>query len=206
MVDIIEGAGLFIYPLGLCSLAAVFIIVERAFALRRSRVVPTGVHDSFVRGEVPDESDTDTVVGRILRYYYDRRPDTEQLKAFARLQINQMERGLFVLDIVIAASPLLGLLGTVTGLIKVFARISPETGMPDPGVFVQGVSLALTTTMIGLAIAIPALVANSWLNRRIDSFAAELNVGLERLVQLDQDRSKRDDQGLRRGGQRQPTV
>ena len=95
-----------------------------------------------------------------------------------------MERGLFLLDIVVTAAPLIGLLGTVTGLIQVFANVSPDTGMPDPDIFVRGIALALTTTMLGLSIAIPALVGNSYLNRRIDFLEAQINVGVERLTDL----------------------
>ena len=108
--------------------------------------------------------------------YKDNDPDEEGLKAFARLQVNEMERGLFVLEIVIAAAPLIGLLGTVTGLVGVFSGFSETTGMPDPGAFVKGIALALSTTVLGLSIAIPALVGNALLMRRVESLAAKLEV------------------------------
>lgn len=119
-----------------------------------------------------------------MQFYLRNKPEAEQMKAFARLEVTRMERGLFILEIVVSAAPLLGLLGTVTGLIKVFANISIETGLPDPGAFIEGIALALTTTMLGLAIAIPALVANHFLVRRIDILAARLSVGVERLLDL----------------------
>jgi biopolymer transport protein ExbB len=188
MWNLIEGAGIFAYPLILCSVLGVFIIFERLFALRDARVIPQDIMDDFLEGRLPAEADESSVVGRILSFFRERKPDAEQLKAFARLEVVKMERGLFILDIVVAAAPLLGLLGTVTGLVKVFARIDPESGMPDPGAFVEGVAMALTTTMLGLAIAIPALVFNSYLNRRIDSLAAQINVGIERIVAVGRDR------------------
>jgi biopolymer transport protein ExbB len=101
-----------------------------------------------------------------------------------------MERGLFILEIVVSAAPLIGLLGTVTGLVTVFGQISPETGLPDPAAFVEGVSMALTTTILGLAIAIPALAFNSFLNRRVDTFEAQLEVGVERLIASMRGRSR----------------
>lgn len=181
---IIEGAGIFIWPLGLCSVLAVFIIVERLVALRPSRVIPTHLEEAFVEGKLPDRVSNDSVAGRLLNFYNLRHPDPEQLKAFARLQITRMERGMFILDTIVSAAPLLGLLGTVVGLVKVFGGISPETGLPDPKTFVAGVALALTTTVIGLCIAIPALVFSNYLNRRIDTLAAKLNVGVQRLLAL----------------------
>ena len=183
MINIIEGAGIFFWPLLVCSFIAVFIIFERLIALRQGRIIPKGMADSFIKGEIPQISEG-SVSARILNFYRENAPDTEQLKAYARLEVSRMERGLFLLDIVVSAAPLIGLLGTVTGLIQVFANVSPDTGMPDPDIFVQGIALALTTTMLGLSIAIPTLVGNSYLNRRIDFLEAQISVGVERLIDL----------------------
>lgn len=132
------------------------------------------------------KGDDDSVTGRILKFYNQRQPDSEQLKSFAKLQIINMERGMFILDVVVAAAPLLGLLGTVVGLVRVFSKIPEKTGLPDPSIFMEGVALALSTTVLGLAIAIPAIVFNSYLIRRIDTFAARLSVLVDRLVSLRQ--------------------
>lgn len=182
MAEWLASAGIFLWPLGLCSFLATFIILERTVALRSSRIIPTDYSRQMKRGEIPASGDSESVAGRILDAYHSGRFDAEQLKALVRLQVNQMERGLFVLEIVVSAAPLLGLLGTVTGLVKVFSQIQPETGLPDPTLFVEGVSMALTTTILGLGIAIPALAFNSWLNRRIDNYEAILEVGVERLI------------------------
>ena len=183
MINIIEGTGIFFWPLLTCSFIAVFIIIERIIALRQSRIIPKGMSESFIKGDIPQISDG-SVSAKIINFYRDNSPDTEQLKAYARLEVSRMERGLFLLDIVVTAAPLIGLLGTVTGLIQVFANVSPDTGMPDPDIFVRGIALALTTTMLGLSIAIPALVGNSYLNRRIDFLEAQISVGVERLIDL----------------------
>ena len=182
MYDFFHDAGFFAYPLLLCSVLSTFIIVERLISLRRSKVIPTALSDRLIAGEVPEEGDLRSVAGRIVAFYHDPQSDVDQLKAFARLQITRMERGLFILEIVVSAAPLIGLLGTVTGLVGVFDQISPETGMPEMGAFREGVALALTTTMMGLAIAIPSLAFNSYLGRRIESFEAQLEVGIERLI------------------------
>ncbi|MCG8528341.1 MAG: MotA/TolQ/ExbB proton channel family protein [Opitutales bacterium] len=185
MFGIVEGAGYFIYPLAVCSLLGVIIIVERLIALRKSAIIPDDLVDAFVSGDVLNQKiDAGTVGGRIVLFYKSNDPDEEGLKAFARLQVNEMERGLFILDIVIAAAPLLGLLGTVTGLVGVFSGFSETTGMPDPAAFVKGIALALSTTVLGLAIAIPALIGNAYLMRRVESLAAKIEVGVERLIDI----------------------
>jgi biopolymer transport protein ExbB len=185
MQQILESTGVFLYPLILFSLVAAVVVIERIIALRPSAIIPRSLVDSFVRGDVVErEFDESSLGGRIVRFYLDNKPDPEGLKAFARLQVNRMQRGLYLLDIVVAGAPLLGLLGTVTGLVQVFSGFSPETGMPDPGIFVQGIALALTTTILGLGIAIPALIGSAYLNRRVENLAARLEVGVERLIDL----------------------
>ena len=84
-------------------------------------------------------------------------------------------------EIIIGAAPLLGLLGTVTGLVTVFGNISPETGLPDQASFTQGIALALTTTVLGMAVAIPCLVGNGYLQRKVETYAVQLDSLLERL-------------------------
>jgi biopolymer transport protein ExbB len=191
MYEFFDNAGIFAWPLLLCSVLAVFIIVERLVALRSSRVIPAKYRDSFLSGQIPSEGDDGSVAGRVLQFYYDAKADAEQLKAYSRLELSRLERGLFVLEVIISAAPLLGLLGTVTGLVRVFSQISPDTGLPDTEAFVEGVALALSTTMFGLAIAIPTLAFNSWIGRRLEAFAAQLEVGVERLVALKQAHRRR---------------
>ena len=184
-MNIIEGAGIFIYPLGLCSLVAVYMIMERLLALRSRSIIPAVLRDRLIVGKLDQvEANDASVAGRIMLFFKDNDPDADALKAYARYEVATLSRGLFLLDVIIAAAPLIGLLGTVVGLIEVFSHISIETGMPDPGPFVQGVALALTTTVLGLVVAIPALLGNSYIGRRIEMFAAQLEVLLERLIDL----------------------
>ncbi len=182
---IIEGAGVFIYPLGICSFMAVFIIVERLLALRTSRVLPKALTEAFVSGDIIRlKGDLKSSAGRIVYFFQHTNPEPEALKAFARLEIARLERGLFILEIVISGAPLLGLLGTITGLAEAFSGRVSETGVPDLAQFSKAISLALTTTMLGLCIAIPTLVGNSYLNRRVDLLSARLDMGVERLIDL----------------------
>jgi biopolymer transport protein ExbB len=186
-MDIFIHAGIFIYPLALCSLLAVFITFERLIALRPSRVMPARIVDAFIAGQVDGiDSDDRSVVGRIIHFYQSRQTDAESLKAYARLEISRMERGIFLLEFVIGAAPLIGLLGTVTGLTQVFSGFSAETGLPDPGIFITGIALALNTTILGLTIAIPALAAHAYLLRRVDSLAVRVGLGVQALVERKQ--------------------
>lgn len=182
-MDLFVNTGIFLYPLAVCSLVAVFITVERLIALRNSQVIPRSAVDAFISGQVDQiQPDQKSVVGRIVGFYRERIPEPEAIKAFARLEVSRMERGLFLLEVVIGAAPLLGLLGTVTGLTQVFGGFSVETGLPDPEAFIRGIALALNTTILGLAIAIPALAAHSYLLRRVESLAARISVGVECLI------------------------
>jgi biopolymer transport protein ExbB len=124
-----------------------------------------------------------TVLARIVEFAdQHNNNDEDAIKAFARLEVNRMQRGVPYLDVIYAAAPLLGLSGTVTGLLQVFSQISPETGLPDPVVFTKGVALALSATVIGLSIAIPSLVGSGYLSRKVDNYSAELEVLLEKII------------------------
>ena len=182
MIEVFQGAGILIYPLGICSAGAVFIICERAYALRKAAVMPEDLVDAVVAGK-PLVGGRHTVLARIVEFAEQHKHDAGAVKAFARLEINRMERGVPYLDVIYAAAPLIGLTGTVTGLLEVFSQISPDTGLPDPVKFTSGVALALSATVLGLTIAIPSLVGSGYLQRKIENYAAQLDVLLERILQ-----------------------
>jgi len=182
MKFILEGAGIFVYPLGLCSFLALYIIIERLISLRDAKVLPREIASSLIAGKLPEMSkDLSSTIGRILYFYRNSNPDNEALKAFTQLEITRLERGMFMLDIVVSAAPLLGLLGTVAGLVTVFAT---ENATPTPETISKGVGLALSTTIMGLSIAIPSIVGNSFLNRKIDKLCARLNICVESLIDI----------------------
>ena len=180
-IEVFKCAGVLIYPLAVCSAAAVFIICERAFALRRAAIMPQDLVDAVIAGK-PLMGGKHTVLARIVEFAEQHKNDEGAVKAFARLEVNRMERGIPYLDVIYAAAPLIGLTGTVTGLLQVFSQISPDTGLPDPVAFTKGVALALSATVIGLCIAIPSLVGSGWLQRKVENYAAQLDVLLERIL------------------------
>ena len=92
----------------------------------------------------------------------------------ARHEIVRLESGLFILEIIVGIAPLLGLLGAVSGLVSVFAAFGADAGSQDPHGIAKGISEALSTTIVGLAIAIPSLIAYSYFSKKIESMAADM--------------------------------
>lgn len=189
-MELVENVGFFIYPLTVCSLVAVFITVERLISLRASKVIDRAMLNAFIQGEPGRISgDMKSTMGRVVSFYREQKPSPEALVGFARMEVSQLERGLFLLEVVIGAAPLLGLLGTVTGLTQVFGNFFAESGLANPDAFTSGIAMALNTTIIGLAIAIPSLASHAYLLRRIDWFATRIGMGVECLSQSASDRS-----------------
>jgi biopolymer transport protein ExbB len=154
--------------------------------LRKDAIMPGDLVEAVVDGK-PIVGGRESVLARIIEFSDRHRGDEEAVKAFARLELNRMERGLPYLDIIYAAAPLLGLTGTVWSLLRVFSALTGETGLPDPVAFSSGVALALSATLLGLAIAIPALVGGGYLQRKVENYAAQLDVILERILGRHQD-------------------
>ncbi len=182
--EVLEAAGIFSYPLLACSVLALAVFIERFIALFCRKIFPNSLLESLIVGDLSNlEAKPNTAGGRILKFFLENTPDKDGLKAFARLEVSKLERGVFLLDIVVAVAPLLGLLGTVTGLVSVFSGFDANEPFADTAHFGKGISLALSTTIIGLSIAIPALIAGTWLDRRVDVLAARIDAGVERLLE-----------------------
>lgn len=180
-IRIIEGAGYLAWPLGLCSIIAIFIICERSYALRTAAIIPDDLADAVLQGN-PATGGVHSALGRVISFAERHPGDDDGAKAYARLEVMKMERGISYLDTIYTGAPLLGLVGTVFGLLNAFNVIDPETNMPDPVLFTESVGYALSATLIGLVVAIVALVGNGYLQRRIDHHAARLDVLLERVL------------------------
>ena len=185
MWSTLESAGVFAFPLAIFFMLAIFIICDRCFYVRRCNVIPAAAMKVILNGTVPRSLAEDkTVVGRIIKFCKDCKPTPEALKAYAQYEVSKLERGMFLLDIVISGAPLMGLLGTVTGLTRVFGNFSFAIVGGNTDILVSGIALALTTTMLGLSIAIPGIIGSGYINRKIDKFAAELEIVVERLIDI----------------------
>ncbi len=180
-VRVFKEAGWLAYPLVGCSMIAMFIIIERGYALRDAGIIPTDLADSTLQGK-PVSGGKYSAFSRIVQFVERHPGDKEGAKAYARLEIMRMERGVSYLDVIYTGAPLLGLIGTVSGLLQAFSVIDPDTHMPDPVRFTESVGYALSATLMGLVVAVIALVGNGYLQRRIDKHAARLDVLLERIL------------------------
>lgn len=163
--SLLAAAGAFLWPLGACSAVAVFVATERALALVPSRTVPSAWREGAATGAFRAASSA----GRLLALRR-RGVRGEALRRAAESEVVGLQRGLFLLDSVVAIAPLIGLLGTVTGLADVFV----SGAAPEPGRLASGFGLALSTTVMGLGVAIPAQLAANALYRRVEVVADRL--------------------------------
>ncbi len=186
MLQLIEQAGPTFYPLALCSLIATVVIIERLLSLRRSRVLPPAILDVVeVVGPGKDNSmaleicrRNPGVLSSVVRAALENSNQgyeamREAVVDAGRQETPEIERNLFWLQTAAQASPLLGLLGTVFGMIRMFSAVS-LAGLGDPQVLSRGISEAMLTTAGGLAIGIPALVAYNYLSARADRTIVEI--------------------------------
>ena len=179
----LDQLGIFLYPLGFCILIVIFISSERIYSLRPGLTFPYKVAKALRTGEFPNRKwKKRSSAERIVWVATKENPSIESLRSYARLEVNSMERGLFLLEVVISGAPLVGLLGTVTGLVKVFSQIPAGGGVGDTAIFSEGIAMALLTTIVGLAIAIPTLFLHSYLVRLVDKRASSICWLTERLI------------------------
>ena len=171
----------------LTSIVAVTFIVERALALRWKKVVPTQVEhavDTFnSQADLPLVraacEQNPSALGRLLLVVINhlRGPRAEAIDALetkARHEVLLLERWLVVLEIIIGIAPLLGLVGTVYGLISLFSGLSTSNALGDYGQLSRGIGLALYTTLMGLLIAIPSLIAWSFYSKKVETLTVEM--------------------------------
>lgn len=186
-----QSGGWLMVPILACSVAAAAICIERAWVLQASRVAPDDLLDAARAGDsaAPFGNVTpDSPLGRILLAGLaaargDRDLMKEAMEGAAGPVVHEMERHLTLLGTIAAISPLLGLLGTVIGMIQVFTTLVAD-GVADPGVLADGISKALVTTAAGLGVAIPALFFHRYFLRRVDELAVSMEHAASRLVEI----------------------
>ncbi|MCB1151220.1 MotA/TolQ/ExbB proton channel family protein [bacterium] len=186
MWELIRSGNVMMIPLGLCSLVGLTVFLERLYALRRGRIVYPEVAEAVATLDAgPDLGVAKAILDRkpgpfsnIVRAGLDHADDDwtivrDVLQEAGRQEAVRISRNLGVLETVAAVAPLLGLLGTVFGMIRVFSAVS-SAGLGDPELLSGGISEAMITTAAGLIIGIPALVAYNWLRGRADAIIFEL--------------------------------
>lgn len=168
------------------SVVGLTFIVERGLALRWKKVVPPEVESAVescqTRNEVPVLQRVceqhQSPLSRLLllainRLNWPREETADALQTRARHEIVKLERGLVVLEIIVGIAPLLGLVGTILGMMDTFADVG-QAGLNDASKLAQGISLILHATLIGLLIAIPALIAWSYYTKKVEMLAVEM--------------------------------
>jgi len=196
-LDFFIKGGIFMVLLLICSFVALTVMLLRLFALRRRAVIPALIEKEINKlrpGDEPehlrhliqdDESPLSRIVEVAVRPYNANKQETlEVVQSRARQEIVRMESGLFILEIVVGIAPLLGLLGAVAGLVRVFGNIgSGAMSTSDLKGIASGIGEALSTTIVGLSIAIPALVAYTYFSRRVERLAVEMESLLADLIE-----------------------
>jgi biopolymer transport protein ExbB len=179
--------GIFMWPLLACSIVALTTIILRSLALREKNVLPLVIESEMER-LVPgasaerlarivhhDSSSLARIVRVALQHLrWPRSENVEAVQTRARHEMVRLEKGLVVLEIITGIAPLIGLIGTVSGLIHVFAGLGLSAGASDTKQIARGISEALSTTIFGLGIAVPALVAFAYFSKKVEVMSVEM--------------------------------
>ncbi|MFT5332524.1 MAG: biopolymer transport protein ExbB [Halioglobus sp.] len=194
MLELVTAGGWLMVPILLCSVVVVAICIERLYTLNAKKISPPHLLATVWQQLKADQLDTarlktlkqSSPLGRILaaglsNAYHGRDVMKESIQEAASHVVHELERYLNTLGTIAAVTPLLGLLGTVMGMIKVFAEIMTQ-GTGNASVLAGGISEALITTAAGLSVAIPALVMHRYFVGRIDGIVVELEQETIKLV------------------------
>jgi biopolymer transport protein ExbB len=201
--EIILAGGVLMIPILACSVVAMAIVAERFWSLRSSKVIPRHlvaeiwlkVKENNMKSKDLKVIKENSALGRILaaglsNMHHGREQMKEAIEDVGRHEAHKLERYLTTLGTIAAVSPLLGLLGTVIGMIKVFATIS-AVGVGNAGALSTGISEALVTTAAGMTVAIPALICFRHLRAKVDGLVVFMEQEALKLIEVvDGHRSK----------------
>ena len=198
MLSIIQAAGWPIWPLIACSVLALALIFERFVALKTARVAPPKLLDEAITvsakavptPDVVNQLAQNSALGEVLasglRAFNNNPQCTEAdlratMEGTGRAVAHRLEKYLNALATIASAAPLLGLLGTVIGMIEIFGSQAP-TGGNNPALLAHGISVALYNTAFGLIVAIPALIFWRYFRSRVDAYLLTLELASEQFV------------------------
>jgi biopolymer transport protein ExbB len=201
LFSIIQAAGWPIWPLVACSIIALALVIERFISLKTAKVAPPRLLDealSVSRTSVPSSDvvrqlEQNSALGEVLASGFralnsDPRCSEVDLRAHmehtGREVAHRLERYLSALATIASAAPLLGLLGTVIGMIEIFGSQTPSGGAPggNPAQLAHGISVALYNTAFGLIVAIPSLIFWRYFRVRVDEYLLTLELSAERFA------------------------
>lgn len=182
----LQQGGWVMVPLILCSIVGVTVMIEMAIALRRRSIIPSKLVEELEAMTSPQDAPrvlerfekancpfANVIKVGLLNRSLPRPENQEEIILAGRQEAHRIERGLIALEIVAAIAPLLGLLGTVLGMVQVFDVVS-KVGVGQASLLSAGIKKALYTTVVGLIVAIPCLVAFSCFSKRVDDLVLEI--------------------------------
>lgn len=203
MYEIVKSGGIMMVPIILASIIAAAIILERLWTLQRQRVLPKELTDKvwkLVEGrQLQDKHiaalQQNSPLGKVLAAGLENRNRPREIMKEAiedtgRHVVHELERFLNALGTIAAISPLMGLLGTVFGMIRTFNTIT-STGIGNPAAMAGGIAEALITTAGGLAVAIPAVICYRFLRRRVDDLVIDMEKEAIKIVQALEEQAAR---------------
>jgi biopolymer transport protein ExbB len=171
----------------LASVIGLTFIIERGLALRAAKVIPPPVLGALEACRSADDlpmlrnicQQHPSALSRLLllaerNRHWSREDNASAIETSARQEVSRLERGLVVLEIIVGAAPLLGLVGTIYGIMAVFSGMSSVSGSTDNAQLQNGIATALHATFLGLVTAIPSLVGWNYFNRKVESLAVEM--------------------------------
>jgi len=197
LLGIIQAAGWPIWPLLACSVAALALIFERIYSLQTARVIPPRLlnevlslpQPALLKPESIEQLKSHCALGEVIvaaLTHMQARPGSSESELRAAVEASgkrvnsKLEHYLSALGSIASVAPLLGLFGTVVGMIEIFGSQTPGAG--NPAQLAHGISVALYNTAFGLVIAIPSLVMWRFFRNKVDHFTMELEIAAERLV------------------------
>lgn len=203
MFELIISGGWLMLPISLCSIAAMGIVIERFWSLQRKKIIPPGLVPELWRLIKNKKLDMQTIhhikrssplgemlISGLVNHHFGREMMKHSIEETGRRVVHDLERFLNSLGTIASITPLLGLLGTVVGMIKIFTAITIH-GVDDPSILAGGISEALITTAAGLTIAIPSLIFHRYFERLVDEYV--LNMEEEALKMIDVMHGKREE-------------
>jgi biopolymer transport protein ExbB len=193
---IIQAAGWPIWPLLAASVIAVALIIERAVSLRSSKIIPPSLLEQVlavyqrqgVNEDILDKLAKDSPLGEVLaaglrNHKSSRYVMKDAVEEAGRTVAHELERFLTTLGTIATAAPLLGLFGTVIGMIEIFGSQSP-TGGTNPQQLAHGISIALYNTAFGIGIAIPALIFYRHYKNKVEGFVVDMEQQAAKLIDI----------------------
>ena len=196
MLELIKAGGFIMWPILLCSVISLAIAAERLWSLQKKRVTPSNLVTQVWQWEKVGHLDAKRIqdlrvsspLGRVLaaglvNRKHEREVMKESIEEVGRHVAHDLERFLNTLGTIASITPLLGLLGTVIGMSKVFTVITAQ-GVGDPAVLAEGISEALITTAAGLTVAIPSLMFYRFFRGRVDELIVSMEQEALKMIEV----------------------